>query len=170
MLNPDDVQEIISELDDAQSLVEQLQERVLALERDNRRQRLEFIEFRTSTERALGTSSQSRQRRVRASRQPPLPRSVGTPEAELDDDNDPPPTTPPPQSPSARLSTPSTASPPPLRSFVTIIAGKDRKKCEGNVYRVIRPAGKHFSIISNANLLGAEIKKANSSLARTVLP
>ena len=165
------LQDIIAELDDAQSLVEHLQERVAALEDENSRQRREFLEFRTSTERALGNSSISRQRRLLAARRaPPLPNSVGTLEVELDEEEERPSATPPPQTPPARTSTPPTATPPPPRSLVKIVGGKDKKRCEGNIYRVVRPKGTHFTIITNANHQGSEIKKANSSLAPVTTP
>ena len=165
------LQDIIAELDDAQSLVEHLQERVAALEDENSRQRREFLEFRTSTKRALGNSSISRQRRVLAARRaPPPPTSIGTLEVELDNEEDPPPATPPPRTPPARISTPPSATPPPPLSLVKIIGGKDKKKCEGNIYRVVRPKGNHFTIITNVNHQGSEIKEANSSLAPATTP
>ena len=157
---------LYSELDSAHSLVEHLQERVAALERETLRQRQEFLELRTFTERALGTPSISRQRRLRAAggTTPPTTPS-GTPEADPASDEERTPTpspnsTPPPPSPC-----PSPLTPLAARSLVTIVAGKDKKRCEGNVYRVIRPKGTLYSIITTANLEGPEIKKANASLA-----
>jgi len=171
MSTDENLQGIIAELDDAHSLVEHLQERVAALEDENSRQRREFLEFRTSTERALGNSLISQQRRALAARRPPLlPNSVGTLEVELDEEEERPQATPPPQTPPARTSTPLTATPPPPRSLVKIVGGKDKKKCEGNIYRVVRPKGKHFTIIANVNHQGSEIKKANTSLAPVTTP
>jgi len=157
---------LYSELDSAHSLVEHLQERVVTLERETLRQRQEFLELRTFTERALGTPSISRQRRLRASGQAtPPPTTPGTPEADLAAEEDRFPRTPPEQTPPAPSPGPSPTTPPAARSLVTIVGGKDRKRCEGRVYRVIRPSGNCYSIITTEDLEGPEIKKLNSSLA-----
>ena len=166
MSTADRFNHLYSELDSAHSLVEHLQERVVALERENLRQRQEFLEFRTLTERALGTPSTSHQRRLRASgRTTPTTTPSGTPEANTASEEERTPRTPPDSTPPAPSPGPSPLTPPAARSLVTIVAGKDRKRSEGNVYRVIRPKGNCYSIITTANLDGPEIKKLNTSLA-----
>ena len=155
---------ILSKLDSTQSLVEHLQERVSALEGENLRQCQEFLEFRTLTERALGNPSLSRQRRLQASGEPSTPTPHGTPEVDPGSDDDPIPETspnwnPPAPSPSTPPSTPQ------ARDLVKIIGGKDKNKCKGNIYRVVRPKGSNYFIITTVNLEGPGIKKANISLA-----
>ena len=166
MSTADRFNHLYSELDSAHSLVEHLQERVVALERENLRQRQEFLEFRTFTERALGTPSTSHQRRLRASgRTTPPTTPSGTPEANTASEEEQSPRTPPDTTPPAPSPGPSPSSPLVARSLVTIVGGKDKKRCEGNVYRVIRPKGTLYSIIHSVDSEGPEIKKANASLA-----
>ena len=134
MSTNENIQNIIAELDDAQSLVEHLQERVAALEDENSRQRREFLEFRTSTERALGNSSISRQRRLLAARRaPPLPNSVGTLEVELDEEEERPSATPPPQTPPCGFPLPPRQH---LRVLLSRLSGEKIRKGVREIFTV----------------------------------
>lgn len=154
------LQKLQTELDNALSTTVTLQERILSLEEDVHRHRLEFIAFRTWTERNLGRSSVTREPLYHTARPglfgPPQGTEILSPCAS-------------PLSPtnSAQSATTfSVASPPPLRSLVEVVAGKKRSEHVGKVYRVVRYSGNHYcTIVNSDDPQGKEIKKANTSLS-----
>ena len=150
-------QQLKTDLDNALSTTESLQERVVSLEDDVHRHRLEFIAFRTWTERSLGKESLTRERRDHTAKglfgPPRVPVTVTATAHPATNSLD-------------STTTFSVAVPPPLRSLVEVVAGKRQSEHKGKVYRVLRYSGSHYcTIVNNDDPEEKEIRKANTSLS-----
>ena len=151
------IQLLTTDLDEALSSIESLQERVRTLESALRADRAEFINFRTWAERTLGNESRTRERRARKTSVPEiLSVEVDTAHSE--------PRTPLTSSPHTGQKSVTTPRH-ECDSLVRIVGGKKPAQYQGKTYRVLRHSGANFCIVVNANEPDEpSLKRAHASL------
>ena len=148
---------LTTDLDEALSSIEGLQERVRILEETVRADRAEFLNFRTWAERTLGNEGRTRERRARK-----------TPDSEIlsvevDTVRSEPrtPLTSSPHTGQKSVTTPRHE----CDSLVRIVGGKKPAQYQGKTYRVLRHSGANFCIVVNANEPDEpSLKRAHASL------